>query len=140
MRVDSARATGATRSSRPTRAKSGDFKLDSAPAETEKQAAPISGAAGVGSIDAILALQAVAEDDNPRRQAAARASDMLDALDEMRLALLEGRPDPAALQRLAANAARARAQTDETELEELLDAVDVRAAVELAKAEMSKRD
>lgn len=139
MRVDGARATGATRSTRAARAKSSDFSLEPASVEAETQAAPISGATGVGSVDAILALQGVGADDTPRRQAASRAFDMLDALDDMRLSLLEGRADPAALQRLAASTARARTQTDEAGLEDVLDAVDVRAAVELAKAEMSKR-
>ena len=55
---------------------------------------------GVGSIDALLALQEVGGPLERRRKAVRRAGVILDVLDEVKLALLDGGVPPAALERL----------------------------------------
>lgn len=96
-------------------------------------AAGLSGPAGVGSVATLLALQGVESDMDAAGRAAQRAGGLLDVLDSLKLALLEGRGVSVRLQELAARTAEARAQTGDPRLEALLEEVEVRAAVELAK-------
>lgn len=85
------------------------------------------------SLDALLILQEAPSTAERRRRALKRGRSLLDVLEELRLALLGG-PLPAGLPgRLGALLAEAREATDDHSLDTLLDAVDLRAAVELAK-------
>ena len=93
---------------------------------------------GVGSVDALIALQETSGPLERRRRAAQRGGRILDALDEMKLALLEGLTRPEAIERLRRLVREERAATDDPGMEGVLDEIDVRAAVELAKQEMSR--
>lgn len=87
------------------------------------------------SLDALIALQAI-EPETPRqrkRRALARGRTLLDALDEMKIALIEGRNDPAALAALGRELAERRQDSGESGLEDVLSAIELRAQVELAK-------
>lgn len=103
-------------------------------------AAPMARGAGVGSVDALLALQ---ESDGPlerRRRAVKRAGRLLDGLDAVKLSLLGGGPVGPALSSLAVAAREQRLGAEgDPALQALLDQIEARAAVELAKAEMSRR-
>lgn len=90
-------------------------------------------AASAPSLDALLALQSVETFPERRRRAVARGRNLLGALDEVRLGLLQGMVDPALPERLRALLAEAHEALDEAGLDEVLDAVDLRAQVELAK-------
>lgn len=94
------------------------------------------GLAGVGSIDALIALQAVDDPLSRRRRAVGRAGRILDALDGIKLALLDGEAPPEQLSQLAAAVREERlgAEGDEG-LQALLDQIETRAVVELAKRE-----
>lgn len=97
-------------------------------------ATPVSGAASVASVAALLALQ---EEDGPqerRRKALRRGSGLLDRLDAVRVALLDGGDGGLALQALARAAAEERQGDPDPGLQEVLDHIETRAAVELAKA------
>lgn len=89
------------------------------------------------SLDALMALQALPPDaPERRRRALRRGRELLDGLDEVRLALLDGELPLATLQRLRAGVGAARADaTDDPGLDEVLREVELRAAVELAKLE-----
>lgn len=93
---------------------------------------------GVGSIDALLALQEVGGPLERRRKAVRRAGVILDVLDEVKLALLEGGVPPAALERLVAAVRLERGGADDPRLQGLLDEIETRAAVEMAKLEMAR--
>jgi hypothetical protein len=93
-------------------------------------AAPESAAAG--GVGALLALQAVADPLTERRRAVKGGRDLLDALDEIKLALLEGRLPAERIERLAA-AVGTCPPTGEAGLDGVLAAIDLRAQVELAK-------
>jgi hypothetical protein len=93
----------------------------------------MTGASGVGSVAGLLALQGVEPDADAAGRAARRAGGLLDVLESLKLAMLEGRGVAVRLQELAARTAEARAQTGDPRLEALLEEVEVRAAVELAK-------
>lgn len=93
-------------------------------------------AGGVSSIDALLAVQGVPDstEDKPKRQ---RARDwghgVLDRLDDIRLALLAGRIPPERLETLRATIEREREGTKDPNLHALLQDIELRARVELAK-------
>ncbi len=93
------------------------------------------GVSTVGSIDALIALQQVDEPLGRRRRAVGRAGRLLDLLEGVKLKLLDGDPDEGDLQRLAAAVREQRAATQDPGLEALLDQIETRAAVELAKIE-----
>jgi hypothetical protein len=95
-------------------------------------------AAGVSSLDALLALQEAYNPLERRRRAVVRAGRMLDVLDEVKLALLDGDVSGAALERLRGTVDEVRAGTEDPRLEAVLDEIETRAAVELAKREMAR--
>ena len=97
-------------------------------------ATPVAGATSVGSVAALLALQ---EEDGPlerRRKAIRRGNGLLDRLDAVKVALLDGGDGALALQALAKAAAEERHGDPDQALQEILDHIETRAAVELAKA------
>jgi len=96
-------------------------------------AAGLTGAAGVTAPSAILALQEVPEATDGLRRAKRRGEDILDRLDELRLALLEGSLSPERLEALARLVRQQRGQVVDPRLTEILDDIELRAAVELAK-------
>jgi hypothetical protein len=93
---------------------------------------------GVGSIDVLLALQEVGGPLERRRKAVRRAGVILDVLDEVKLSLLDGGVPPAALSRLMTAVRLERGGADDPRLQGLLDEIETRAAVELAKLEMAQ--
>tara|TARA_R110000868_G_scaffold179061_3_gene419039 strand:+ start:10210 stop:10620 length:411 start_codon:yes stop_codon:yes gene_type:complete len=88
---------------------------------------------GVSSVDAILALQSVGDFNEARQQATGRAMELLDVLDELKLALLEGGLPKTKLVALMNLLQTRRDDTNDAGLEAALDEVEIRAAVELAK-------
>jgi hypothetical protein len=97
------------------------------------------GVTGVGSVDALIALQEVDGPLERKRRAVRRAGRILDVLDEIKLALLDGGQSPVALQRLTAAVREERAGVDDPGLHDLLDEIETRARVEMAKIEMARR-
>ena len=95
--------------------------------------ANVSGAGPVNDVDALLALQEVGDDPGAEAKARQRGEDLLDRLDEIRLALLDGRLSANVLHRLSDLAAKKRGQVRDPKLAEILDEIELRAAVELAK-------
>ena len=97
-----------------------------------------SAAAAVGSLDALLALQEVSGPLERRRKAVKRAGRILDVLDEIKLSLLDGGLPAATLSRLVAAVREEKGGADEPGLVSLLNEIETRAAVELAKLEMGR--
>jgi len=115
---------GSSKSSSFSKALSGS----STPAPTS-----VSGSGTLGPVDALLALQEIAGESNRRSAAQQRGEDLLDRLDELRLALLDGRLPRATIERLASMVNAQRVKSDDPRLVEVLDEIELRAAVELAK-------
>ncbi|MBV8649977.1 MAG: hypothetical protein JO255_00835, partial [Alphaproteobacteria bacterium] len=90
-------------------------------------------ASPIGSLGALFALQEVGDPLAQRRKAMARATRILDRLGDLQRGLLEGEIDPQSLADLASTARAARDQTDDLNLQQILDEIELRAAVELAK-------
>lgn len=122
--------------SSPRRAAGAGFSLAepggaSAPAETSASL----GISGVDSVDALIALQEVDGPLGRRRRAVKRAGRLLDELEALKISLLDGGVPESGLRRLAAAVREQRDATSDPALEALLDQIEARAAVELAKLE-----
>jgi hypothetical protein len=111
---------------------SGSFS-DALEPESVSEAAPTIRLAGIGSL---FALQEVPDPTTGRRRAAIARGDMLlDSLGEIQMGLLEGTIDKRGLKHLGVAVRSARAGTEDPALQAVLDEIEVRAAVELAKLE-----
>ena len=91
------------------------------------------GPSGASSVAALIALQEVPDATARRARAVAAGHDLLDRLDELRLALLAGRMSPNRLAALAQSARARREGVADPRLAEVLDEIALRAEVELAK-------
>jgi hypothetical protein len=140
MKVGGPNGVGSTAAPRgAARPAAGGFALPDASGAGE--AAPTTGPAatvGVGSIDVLLALQEVGGPLERRRKAVRRAGVILDVLDEVKISLLDGGVPPAALERLMSAVRLERGGADDPGLQSLLDEIETRAAVELAKLETAR--
>jgi hypothetical protein len=138
MKVSGPAGPSAAGSARPTpsQAAAGGFEAIMTPAASG--AAGVAGAGGVSaisSLDALIALQEVGGPLERRRRATGRAGRILDALDELKLQLLAGGLTPTVIEALTRAVRDQRALTDDPRLEGVLDEIETRAAVELAKLE-----
>lgn len=134
MKIDGPRPVTPSASRRAEKRGPGEGFAPSS-ASSPRASTSLTSASGVGSVDALLALQGEGDVLEGRKQAAGRALDILDALDGVRVALLDGRGEAAHLRRLTDAVRRRRAATHDSDLEDTLDQVEIRAAVELAKRE-----
>lgn len=131
MKVDGPRSIDSTRAVRGRVASAGGFSLDGM--AEPRAAAAVSGAASLSSVDALIALQEVPDAITGRAKAARRGRDMLDMLEDVRDGLLTGIVSRATLQRLVALVNVKREGFIDPGLGGVLDEIDLRARVELAK-------
>ncbi|WP_395649848.1 flagellar assembly protein FliX [Brevundimonas sp.] len=127
--------------STPSRAarSTGGFSLGSTAGTSAPTAAPAASATtNVAGLSALMALQGVETATERRRRAIRRGGGLLDRLDELKIALLSGEAGEGALERLGRDLREARTDDDEPGLTDLLNQIDLRAAVELAKAEVRR--
>ena len=103
------------------------------------QVSRASAAGGVMSVDAILALQEVAGPLERRRRAVGRADKILDVLEDVKIGLLSGELSMDDLERLRRAVRDERLGTDDKHLEDVLNEIETRAAVEIAKLERANR-
>ena len=96
------------------------------------------GVGGVSSVDALIALQDVGGPLERRRRAMGRAGRILDVLDEVKVAMIDGAVSGRDLDRLMRAVREERMATDDTQLEGILNEIETRAAVELAKLEQAR--
>ena len=116
------------------RAASGGFSLSGAGEAAEAaDAQRMAGLDGVMTVSALLALQGVEDPLHRRKRAMGRASRLLDILDDLKVAMLEGRAEPSTLDNLARAVREQRESTDDPRLNDVLNQIETRAAVELAK-------
>ena len=87
----------------------------------------------VVSVEGLFQLQELPDALAERRRAVQRGSLLLDRLDDLRLALLGGGLSPGGIAQLQRVAASERGRVDDPRLIALLDEIDLRAQVELAK-------
>ena len=104
-------------------------KADSPPS------AQISGAGPVTAVDALLGLQEVPDATTGRSRGIRQASMMLDQLEEIRRGLLLGSIPASKLRALTAVIDQKREDFQDPELAGILDDIELRARIELAKLE-----
>ncbi len=138
MKVSGTGGVGATGASRakPTGGSSG-FSLPSVNAASgAASTAAVGGLTGVGSVDALLALQEMGAVGSPlerRKRAVRRAEHILDLLGDVRVGLIDGDISRDTLDRLQRAIREQRENTEDPGLEGILNEIETRAAVELAK-------
>ena len=137
MKVSGPTSLTPTGPARQTRA-AGGFSVASEGAAATASARAASATGGVTGVSALMALQGVEDATERRRRAIRRGSGLLDRLDDLKLAFLGGDDGGASLERLARLLAESRADGEDPGLTAVLDQIDTRAAVELAKAEMRR--
>lgn len=134
MRINATERTRAAGSSKAkNKSGSGMFTLQTD--STGENAAPKAAVAAhyISSVDSLIALQGSDDYRGARKAATERADALLDILSDVRLRLLEGALPLHDLQRLKATLQRARANTGDGQLESILNEIELRAQVEMAK-------
>ena len=92
----------------------------------------------VNSLGALIALQEVGGPLERRRRVVSRAGRLLDSLEALKISLLDGEVTSAALEALARGVREERGRTDDERLEGVLDEIETRAMVEIAKLELAQ--
>lgn len=132
-----ATSTSATRQARPSTG--GSFAPAAAePSGSMEEARRLESLEGVITLSALLALQGVDDPLSKRKRAVGRAGRILDLLDELKLALIDGGASSGMLDRLVGAVREERAVTEDARLDAVLDQIETRAAVELAKLGRSR--
>lgn len=139
MKVTGPTGPSVPQGSRATRPAAGGFSVPAGggvPSTTATQAT--AQASGVAGVNALMALQGVEDVTEKRRRAVRRGNGLLDRLDDLKLALLSGEAGEGALDRLSRTLREDRPVDADPALNALLDQIDLRAAVELAKADLRR--
>ncbi len=129
-RTNAAQATGKVGARKAPGDK--DFKslLD---VDEADEAGAAGGIGGVGALDALLFAQETGDAMEGRQKNKKRAGQMLDRLDDLKMDILTGAVSRDKLQSLAQLVEQERTPMDDPALTEILDEIELRAAVELAK-------
>ncbi len=98
------------------------------------EAPPIE-SSGVGAVDSVFAVQEVpdATDGRSRAILSDYGNDMLDRLEELRIGILNGVFSKERLADLAQNLRKKRQNSDDVQLNEVIEEIELRAEVEIAK-------
>jgi hypothetical protein len=141
MKVTGPSGVGSAQGPRPARAGGGEGFRIFTPQQVAGpgQASSVSAAQGVMGVEALLALQDVGNPTERKRRAVGRAGRILDVLDHIKVAMLDGDLSGADLDRLRRAVREERAGTDDPKLEAVLEEIELRAAVEVAKLEFADR-
>lgn len=110
------------------------FTVSSAP--EEPHASVVAGPGPIAALDSILALQGMDDSTDGRSKGLKHGEQLLDMLDQVRDGLLAGGIPRATLNRLANAVTRRHDTFADPRLQSVLDEIELRAHVELAKLEM----
>jgi len=133
MRVSAPNGTAlASAPAAARRSASGGFTVSEAEASHAQSAAVA--LRTLGGIDALIALQGIEEPAERRRRAVKHGRRALDALDELKFGLLAGTLGQDTLLRLKSIAGDLKDGSGDERLDQVLAEIDLRVAVELAKA------
>ena len=100
---------------------------------TGPESAPQSGAGAVDVLDGVLSVQEVGDDGGDRRKAKNLGDSVLQRLEQIRMGLLTGRIPRHQLDELVRSLQRPRPEFPDPRLGQILDEIELRASVELAK-------
>lgn len=123
-----------TRRTEKNSAKSGsDFASQIESGNETRGGSAVGGSGPIASVDALLSLQELSDEQLERRRAADHGNKLLDLLDEVRLGLLLGRIPTHRLDDLLKMVEQRRATVNDPAIEAILTDIETRASVELAK-------
>lgn len=133
--------TGGTSEAGGTRKKNPSKNTDGAFAESLKgvqgggDAAPVVEAGMVGNVDSVFSIQEVPDalDERTRKIAITYGEDILHRLDDLKLQVLTGAVSKEKLAALAQNLRQKRQSCDDPRLNEIIEEIELRAEVEIAK-------
>jgi hypothetical protein len=125
-------AAVATAPAAARRAAGGNFTVSEQ--EAPRNAAAAGSLRAVSTVDALLALQGVEDVGERRKRAVAKGRRALDMLDTLKIGLLDGSVDRSTLARLKVAGEGLTESTGDAGLDAVLGEIDLRVAVELAKA------
>jgi len=111
---------------------SGGFSVSEG--ETLRQSGSPNSLRAISTVDALIALQGVDDPTERKKRAVARGRSALDLLDTLKLGLLDGSVDQPLLARLKVAADGLTDASGDPALDQVLGEIDLRVAVELAKA------
>lgn len=139
MKIEGPGKTSGTKGVSKTDAKKGTSGssfgglIDDTPASTS--APQTTGTFSIGNLDALLSLQEAGDgtSEEARKRAKQRGQMLLDQLDRVRVGLLTGGVPQSALRQIAQSVAQHRDNVMDPALREVLDDIELRAMVELAK-------
>ena len=94
-----------------------------------------SGVAATAPMDGLLALQEVSEEDYARRETLKQGHNLIQSLEALRQSLLLGAVPYSVLRTLEGRLSEQRQMTVDPDLHSIMDDIELRAAVELAKLE-----
>ncbi len=127
------------RTGRPSSAAGGAKTFAAEEVAAEKTAAALTGAGPIAAVDTILALQGIEDSADQRTRGVTHGEQLLHLLDELRDGILGGGIPRQILQRLAQAISKRRESFADAKLQAVIDEIDLRARVELAKLEQSER-
>lgn len=141
MKVTGPSGIGSSSGVRTARGADGDgFRVINPDAASgASQPTSVSATRSVMGVEALLALQDVGGPLERKRRAVRRAGRILDVLGEIKISLLEGELSASDLDRLRRAVRDERDTTEDPGLEAVLDEIELRAAVEMAKLEQAAR-
>ncbi len=134
MRINRTERTASAAGARATKSAnspSGSFRLDGA--NDPRQAQSAGGPRAVAAVDGLLSLQEVPDASARRRRAIKRGEDLLDVLDDIKLGLLAGMIPLPKVRQLIVTVENQRDEVSDPDLARVLDEIELRARVELAK-------
>jgi len=131
MRVEGTSTAPAREIRRKTVEAKPGFKVEQGAGDA--RAERVAEAQPLATLDTLVTLQELPDQNQARKRAVKRASDMLDALEGIRLDLLAGLVPASRLSALLRLVRHQREQIEDPRLNHLLDEIELRARVELAK-------
>ena len=137
MKVDQARRSNVSNTKRSkSTVKSGEMAF-TAVLDGEIKTEHPSPSVKVASLDAIVPIDSAAVEEQHKNIAKGRAVFILDRLEDIRQGLLLGAISQSGLQELARTIREARGETLDPKMSDILDDIELRAKIELAKLEQN---
>ncbi len=120
-------------------ATSSDSAFKVSDAAEQPRAQTFAGPGPIAAVESILTLQSMDDSTDGRSKGVSHGEQLLDMLDQVRDGLLAGGIPRATLNRLATAVGRRQESFADPKLQSVLDEIDLRARVELAKLETADR-
>ena len=126
--------TAPKKSKRSSKSADGNFAdVMSAAEEGSTSVNASKSASATSPVNSLLSLQEISDEELATKKAVKHGQATLNSLEELRMALLTGRMPAHLLSDLEKHVAEQRLKTNDPELEAILDDIELRAAVEVAK-------